>query len=96
MSSERPSTSTVPVPASSVQHHASDSQVAATEPPSPFFTTHHVLEDQASAATEAIRQAGLMMEWMKTMHETSQAAYDASAALQANVQVSWFLTDLLA
>ena len=59
-----------------------------TEPPTPFFTTHHVSEDQASAAAEAIRQAGLMMERVKTVHENSQAAYDASAALRASVQVS--------
>ena len=29
-----------------------------------------------------------MMERMNTVHETSQVAYDASAALQANVQKS--------
>ena len=85
----------MPVPASSVQHHASNSQATTTEPPSPFFTTHYVLEDQESAAAEAIRQAGLMMERVKTVHENSQDAYDASAALRANVQVSWFLTELL-
>ena len=27
-----------------------------------LFTTHHVPEDQAGAAKEAIRQAGIMME----------------------------------
>ena len=95
VSSVRSSSSTVLAPASSVQHHASDSQAIATKPPSPFFTTHYVPEDQASAATEAIRQEGLMMERVKTVHENSQAAYDASAALQANVQVSWFPTELL-
>ena len=88
VSSERPSSSTVPIPASSVQRHASDSLAAATEPSTSFFTTHHVPEDQASTAAEAIRQAGLMMERVKTVHENSQAAYDASAALRASVQVS--------
>ena len=95
VSSERPSSSTAQDPVSSVQHHASDPQVAATEPPSPLLVTNHVPEDQASTPTEAIRQAGLMMERMKIVHETSQAAYDASAALQANFQVCWFPTDLL-
>ena len=81
VSSVRPSSSTVPAPASSVQHHTSDSQAIATEPPSPFFTTHYVPEDQASTTAEAIRQAGLMMDRVKTVHENNQAAYDASAAL---------------
>ena len=88
VSTERPSVPTAQDPASSIQLHTSDPQIAATVPPSPLFVTHHVPEDQASAAKEAIRQAGLMMERMKTVRETSQAAYDASAALQANVQVS--------
>ena len=42
-----------------------------------------------NAAKEAIRQAGIMMEKMKTVQDTSQAAYDARSALQSNVQVSW-------
>ena len=53
-----------------------------------LFTTHHVPEDQAGAAKEAIRQAGIMMEQLKTIRDVSQAAYDASSALQRNVQVS--------
>ena len=53
-----------------------------------LFTTHHVPEDQAGAAKEAIRQAGLMMEQLKTIRDASQVAYDASSALQSNVQVS--------
>ena len=79
LSSECPSSSTA---------HASDPQVATTDLPSPLFTTHHVPEDQVGAAKEAIRQAGLMMEQMKVVHEASRAAYDASSTLQANVQVS--------
>ena len=58
------------------------------EPPS-LFATHHVPEDQASTAKEAIRQAGIMKEQVKAIREASQAAYDASSALQSNVQVSW-------
>ena len=48
-----------------------------------LFTTHHVPEDQAGTAKEAIRQAGIMMEQLKTIRDASQAAYDASSALQA-------------
>ena len=64
-------------------------------PTVPFFTTHHVLESQADAAAEAIRQTGIMMERVKVVHENSQAAYDASVALRANVQVSWLPTELV-
>nr|XP_020181508.1 transcription initiation factor IIF subunit alpha-like [Aegilops tauschii subsp. strangulata] len=59
-----------------------------TIPPAPLFVTHHVPEDQVSAAKEAIRQAGLKMEQMKVVREASQAAYDASSTLQTNVQKS--------
>ena len=58
------------------------------DPPS-LFATHHVPEDQAGAAKEAIHQVGIMMEQVKAIREASQAAYDASSALQSNVQVSW-------
>ena len=95
VSSERPTSSTAPVFASTIQPHASELQAAATEPPTPFFTTHHVPESQAAAAAEAIRQAGIMMERVNVVHENSQAADDASAALRANVQVSWLPTELL-
>ena len=67
-------------PASSSAHPTSSS---AAQPS--LFTTHHVPEDQASAAKEAIRQAGVMMEQVKAIREASQAAYDASSALQSNV-----------
>ena len=60
-----------------------------------LFSTYHVLEDEASAAKEAIRQAGVMMEQVKAIREASQAAYDASSALQSNVQVSRSLPVLL-
>ena len=53
-----------------------------------LFATHHVPEDQAGAAKEAICQAGIMMEQVKAIREAGQAAYDASVALQSNVQVS--------
>ena len=83
-----PASSTAPVLASTIQLHASDLQAAASGPSVPFFATHHVPESQSDAAAEAIRQAGIMMERVKAVHESSQAAYDASAALRANVQVS--------
>ena len=48
-----------------------------------------------NAAKEAIHQAGIMMEKMKAVRDASQAAYDASSALQSNVQVSWSMLVLL-
>ena len=80
---------------SAIQPHASELQATASGPSVPFFTTYHVPESQSDAAAEAIRQAGVMMERMKTVHDNSQAAYDASAALRANVQVSWLSTHLV-
>ena len=65
---------------------ARPSSLSAAQPS--LFSTHHVPEDQASAAKEAIRQAGVMMEQVKAIRDASQAAYDASWALQSNVQVS--------
>ena len=71
-----------------VQPQASELQAAASGLCVPFFTTYHVPESQSDAAAEAILQAGVMMERMKAVHDNSQAAYDASGALRANVQVS--------
>ena len=68
-----------------IQPHASELQAAAPRSSAPFFTNYHVPESQSDAAAEAIRQANVMMERMKTVHENSQAAYDASATLRANV-----------
>ena len=67
---------------------------APVNPPS-IFATHHVPEDEANAAKEAIRQAGIMMEKMRMVRDASWAAYDASLALQSNVQVNWSLFVLL-
>ena len=88
VSSVRPTSSTVPVLASTVQLHTSELQAFVSGPSVPFFTTHHIPESQADATTEAICQAGIMIERVKAVHENSQAAYDASAALRANVIVS--------
>ena len=82
---------TFAIPVSSAQPSASAAQTPA-DPPS-LFAAHHVPEDQVGAAKEAIRQAGIMMEKMKMVREASQAAYDASSALQSNVQVSRSSTD---
>ena len=90
-----PTSSTVPVLASTVQLHSLEFQADVSGPSVPFFTTHHVPKSWAEAAAEAIRQASIMMEGVKVMHENSQAAYDASAALRANVQVSWLPTELV-
>ena len=69
------------------------SSLSAAQPS--LFSTYPVPEDQASAAREAIRQAGVMMEQVKAIREASRAAYDASLALQSNVQVSRSLPVLL-
>ena len=78
---------TFAVPLSSALPSSSTAQALAN-PPS-VFAIHHVLEDEVNAAKEAIRQAGIMMEKMTMVRDASQAAYDASSALQSNVQVSW-------
>ena len=71
VSSERPTPSTVPVFSSLAQPQASELQAAASGPSVPFFTTYHVPESQSDAATEAICQAGVMMERMKAVHDNS-------------------------
>ena len=95
LSSERPTRSTVPVIPSVVSSHASEVQATAPGSSALFFTSYPVLENQSDAAAEAIRQANVMMGRMNTVHENSQAAYDANAALRANVQVSRLSTDLV-
>ena len=74
---------TFAVPLSSGLPSSSTAQ-APVNPPL-VFATHHVPEDEVNAAKEVIRQAGIMMEKMKTVREASQAAYDASSVLQSNV-----------
>ena len=95
LSSECPAPSTVPVIPSVLPSHAPEVQAAAPGSSALFFTSYPVPENQSDAAAEAIRQANVMMERMKTVHENSQAAYDASAAFRANVQVSKLSTDLV-
>ena len=76
---------TFAMPLSSAQPSASTAQ--APVDPSSLFVVHRVPEDQVGAAKEAIRQAGIMMEQLKVVRDASQAAYNASSALQSNVQV---------
>ena len=63
------------------------------DPPS-LFATYQTPNNSPSAAREALRQVNLVMEQVKVMHEASQVAYNASTALQANVQVSKTPTEL--
>ena len=53
---------------------------------------HHIPEDQVGAAKEVMIQAGLMMERMKVVYENSNAAYDASSALETHVRVSTIIS----
>ena len=69
-------------PLSSAQPSASTANLTS------LFVAYSVPEDEVAAAKEAIHQAGVMMEQVKKAREASQAAYDASSALQSNVQVS--------
>ncbi|XBJ01325.1 hypothetical protein VPH35_020993 [Triticum aestivum] len=87
-SSELPAPSTLLVIPSVVPSHASEVQAATPGPSALFFTSYLISDNQSELAAEAIRQANVMMERMKTAHENSQAAYDASAALRSNVQKS--------
>ena len=77
------------------RHTVSFADPLTSAPQPSLFTTHHVPEDQAGAAKEAICQAGIMMEQLRTIRDASQATYDASSALQSNVQVSRPLPVLL-
>ena len=95
LSSEHPTPSTASLIPSVVQLHATELQAAAPGSYAHFFTSYPVPDNQSEAAAEPIRQADVMMERMNTVHENSQAAYDASAALRANVQVRKLSTDLV-
>ena len=56
-------------------------------PATNIFALNHVLEDQVRATKEALIQLGVMSERLKR-------AYDASVALQKNVQVSTLVSTL--
>ena len=56
--------------------------------PSSLFTVYQTTDDPPAAAKEAVLQLNLVMGQMKVVHEASQVAFNAGAALQTNVQVS--------
>ena len=55
--------------------------------PSSLFTAYQTPDDPPAAAKEALLQLNLVMGQMKVVHEASQVAFNAGAALQTNVQV---------
>ncbi|XBI18776.1 hypothetical protein VPH35_060465 [Triticum aestivum] len=84
LSTDQPSTSTVQTSGPTTSPQAPIPLTTSSAP----FVMHHVLEDQVGTAKEAMIQAGLMMDRLKVVFDTSKAAYDASFALQANVRKS--------
>ena len=78
-----------------MQLHASDPVTASTALEPSLFAAYQTPDDSPSAAREALRQVNLVMEQVKVMLEASQVAYNASTALQTNVQVSKTLIKLL-
>ena len=88
LSTDCPSGSAAQTSATPIQLHASDPAVAPTALPSSLFTAYQTLDDPPAAAKEALLQLNLVMGQMKVVHEASQVAFNARAALQTNVQVS--------
>ena len=95
LTTDRPSGSTAQTPAAPVQLHSSDPVTTSTTLEPSLFATYQTPNDSSGAAREALRQVNLVMEQVKVMHEASQVAYNASTALQTNVQVSKIPTELL-
>ncbi len=93
LSTDCPSGSAAQTSAAPIQLHASGSAVAPTALPSSLFTAYETPNDPPTAAKEALLQLNLVMGQMKVVHEASQVAFNAGAALQTNVQVSRFLID---
>ena len=88
MSTDQPLTSTAHASDPIVQVQVPTPPVQTPAPSSRMFAAYPIPEDQVGAAKEAMIQAGLMMDRLKVVYDTSKDAYDASSALQANVQVS--------
>ena len=88
LSTDCPSGSAAQTFAVPIQPHASDPAVAPTTQPSSLFTAYQTPDDPPTAAKEALLQLNLVMGQMKVVHEASQVAFNAGAALQTNVQVS--------
>ena len=76
---------TAQAPEPIVQVQAPTPLVQLSAPSSRMFAAYPVPEDQVGATKEAMIQAGLMMDRLKVVYDTSKAAYDASSALQVNV-----------
>ena len=77
-----------------MQLHAYDPATTSTALEPSLFVAYQTPDDSPSAAREALRQVSLVMEQVKVVHEASQVAYNASTALQTNVQVSKPPTEL--
>ena len=88
LSTDCPSGSAAQTPAAPLQLHASDPVATSTALPSSLFTAYQTPDDPPAAAKEALLQLNLVMGQMKVVHEASQVAFNAGAALQTNVQVS--------
>jgi hypothetical protein len=88
LSTAPPATSTVVTPTSSGPPQVAILPTATLTPPTAAYPLHRVPEDQTGAAKEAMIQAEQMMRRTKDAYEASKMAYDASAALHANVRVS--------
>nr|XP_020181199.1 aspartic and glutamic acid-rich protein-like [Aegilops tauschii subsp. strangulata] len=86
--SHDPAASTAQAPTPIAQLQVSAPPATSSIPTSPLFVTHHVPKDQVGAGKEAMIQAGLMMDQLKVVYDTSKAAYDASSSLQTNVHKS--------
>ena len=74
--------------AAPIQLSASYLAAASIALPSSLFTAYQTPNDPPAATKEALLQLNLVMGQMKVVHEASQVAFNAGAALQANVQVS--------
>ena len=95
LTTDHPSGSTAQTPPAPVQLHSSDLATTLTPLEPSLFATYQTPDDSPGAARESLRQVNLVMEQVKVMHEASQVAYNASIALQTNVQVSQIPTELL-
>ena len=85
LTTDRPSGSAAPTPATPVQLHAFDPATASTALQPSLFAAYQTPDDSPSAAREALRQVNLVMEQVKVMHKASQLAYNASTTHQTNV-----------
>lgn len=88
LSTASPLVSTIPASGPTKQSQAPVPPTILPTPSAHVFTLHRVPEDQTGASKETMIQAGLMMQCLKEAYERSNAAYDASSTLQANVRVS--------